>query len=220
MNAIQSVFGKSLSKPKQFAYMSSSVKRAVRDSDMSLSNVEHGIFSRDMAYAGMGLIDGHDGALLAWRCSENYRVGPQLWLGYCWNVDHGPIGMCRMLKQWTRRGQQDDIHYQIVRDRLEKLTRAISILRSNVSLMKSTELSEDVMNTAMINMVRDGILMPSRLESVLSYIDNTLEPTGWDLYAALCASVSPVSDTNVVKPLFDRSPAMYQRCVDLCIEDL
>jgi hypothetical protein len=87
----------------------------------------------------------------------------------------------------------------------------------------NTMLSNSEVHSHLVDMVRQGIIAPSRIEVV---IDEWYSPsakqmqgehmaTAWRLLAAAACTHRPVGDTNIVVPLLQRAPALldYMRSI-------
>ncbi len=213
MKVLKSVFGRSLSEPQEYKPFANAIKRGCEDSGVELTNIHHGVITGGKGYCGIGLVKGYDGITLGWRNGNDYRTAPQLWIGLI--PESGDIGMLAQLCSWGNRVNDANSHRQIVSDRLSRLPKVYGAVNERLEQMRSMALDWDVVNTALINTIRDGGLTPSRLMDALIYLDDCEELTVWELYSAMLTTLRPVSNTDIIKPLFERSPIMYRSCRDL-----
>lgn len=189
----------------------------------------HTLSNNDDIYFGMAELHSHDEffiPVLFWQSSHNQRVSARLFVG-AGIRDHNNVVITSDISVLARQtGNYDKRMPEQIKVALHQFNTLVRQQNKAFSLFRRTKLVDMDAECSIVEMIRQGIIPPSKSHQVIEHWDNPefadLEQykTVWRLFNAVAQTYKPKGDTDAVSTLIDRSPMLVNFCKDLVMERL
>ena len=205
------------------------VQRQLKDLDITPRSTIHSLTANGDQYFGMTMLDGDAdffAPVLGWRTAHNQRTGVKLYMGAGF-FDYDTLcissELALAMRQTNTFAQKLPL---LMQDSFASLLKLSKLQTSTFRSFKQTNISESTAEHAMIDMLRHGVINVKRIEQVISQWDFPDDPalrkrkTVWRLFCAVAGSYKPVTSTDAISALVERSPRLMDYCKDMVIGDL
>ena len=205
------------------------VQSQLKGLELKSQSTIHSLSANGDQYFGMTMLDNdadYYAPVLAWKTAHNQRTGVKLYIG----AGFFETDTLCMTREMALAMRQTNTFAQklplLMQDSFVSLLKLSKLQTSTFKSFKQTQISESTAEHAMIDMLRHGVINVKRIEQVISQWDFPDDPalrkrkTVWRLFCAVADSYKPVTSTDAISTLVERSPRLMDYCKDMVVGDL
>ena len=202
------------------------VQKQIKQLSLSTSDTVHSVSANGDQYFGMSMLDTKDkcfAPIVGWHNAHNQRSSITLYSGAGFFETDSLCMSGKVMIPMRQTPSFADKLPPIVRSSLTQLLQKNRQQAGTYRSFKSTLITEAEAEHAIIDMIRTGVINVKRVEHVISqwdYPDDQAlrkRKTVWRLFCAVASSYKPVTSTDAISTLIDRSPRLMDYCKDMII---
>jgi len=164
--------------------------------------------------------------VMAWRASHNQRVSATLFLG-AGIPEYNTIVLIDELTIFSRQTKNFSERLpDLINDVISQVPALSKSQQTTFKYFHDIELTDVEAECAIIEMVREDIVPPSRVGQVISLWDEPADPSlsksnsVWRLFLSVADSYKPRGETDGIGALINRSPRLMAFCKGLVVDRL
>lgn len=215
--------------PIPHAEFYSAVERSLAEYGIETAQTAHALLSHGEIYFGMCEVQSKSKVavpIIGWSASHNQRISATLYFGagvrdlnnLCFNTEVKVAGRQTI----NFRDRVATLVDSAIGD-VETMSRQ---QRATFAHFLSVRLGTDEAECAIVQMVRDGIISPSKVGAVIKQWDFPdaaklqRRRNVWRLFNAVASTYKPVGTRDAIGTLVERSPRLLAACKELVMEKL
>ena len=205
------------------------IQHQIKDLRLRPRATVHSVSADGDRYFGMSMLESDDACfapVVGWRAAHNQRVSTTLYSGAGFLESDALCLADAVTMKIRQTATFMDKLPKLVNSSLSSLIHDSRKQSRTYKLFKQKQISESEAEHAIIDMVRQGVINSRRIDHVIALWDYPIDPvlhkrrTVWRLFCAVADSYKPVTSSDAISTLVDRSPLLMNYCKDMIAADI